>query len=161
MKAETQAVLLEKMMQKKKVQPVYELTLPLFSMKQSMLKKLTKGDILLLGLDSLEIIVLQNEKTYANVILLKNEKIQEIEIISTDNTCSYSTEDSKYEVVKCLFSTIGVESFDVGTKQDISNVRFEYVTLYTEKNVKRLEGKLVAVEGNIAIEVQKVYNEQR
>jgi len=159
MKAETQAVLLEKMMQKKKVQPVYELTLPLFSMKQSLLKKLTKGDILLLGLDSLEIIVLQNEKTYANVMLLKNEKIQEIEIISTDNTWSYFTENPKYEVLKCLLSTIGVESFDVGTKQDISNVRFEYVTLYTEKNVKRLEGKLVEVEGNIAIEVTKVYGE--
>jgi len=159
MKAETQAVLLKKMMQKKKVQPVHELTLPLFSIKQSLLKKLTKGDILLLGLESLEIIVLQNEKTYANVILLKNEKIQEIEIISTDNTLTYSIENPKYEVLKCLLSTIGVESFDVGTKQDISNVRFEYVTLYTEKNVKRLEGKLVEVEGNIAIEVTKVYSE--
>jgi hypothetical protein len=157
MKGETQALLLEKMMQNKKVQPVYELILPLFMVKRSDIDILTKGDILLVGLRSFKIIIISNDNIYANVEVIKHEKMNELEIISMDKIL-FSPIDSKYEVFKCLFSTINIELFEVGTTQDISDINFKYVTLLGDNNQKKLEGKLVEVKGEIAIKITKVYD---
>jgi len=158
MKAETQAVLLEKMMQDQKVHPEYELSLPLFMLKRTVVNRLDKGDILLVGLDKLEFILIYNGNKYANVVLVKSENIEEIEIISMDEIISPSPINSKYEMLKCIFSTLAIEVIDVGIKANISKIGFEDITLITENNDKKLEGKLVEVEGEIAIEITKVYN---
>ena len=58
MKTETQAVRLANMMQKRPLYPEYELALPWVQIKKSALKKLSEGDVLLLGLDSLRMILI-------------------------------------------------------------------------------------------------------
>jgi len=158
MKGETQAVLLEQMMQNKKVQTSYELILPLFMLSQSSISVLTKGDILLIGLDSLEMIIHANDNSYAKVEVIVNEKMQEIQIISMHERRASSTLNSKYKVLKCVLSTINIKSFEVGSTYAISNIDFEQVTLFVD-NYKTAEGKLVEVEGKVAIEIKKVYDE--
>jgi len=164
MKADTQAVLLEKMMQDKKVHPEFELTLPLFIVKKVMLKTLSVKDIFLLGLDTLELTLIHNDRIhnvsrYAKLIFVESNRRQELEITSIHDKVLHPLENAKYEEVKCVFCRIGVHQFEVGFTLSIEDMTFESVEIFNVNSDITAEGKLIVVHGKIAIEITKVHNE--
>jgi hypothetical protein len=158
MRGETQALLLEKLMQNKKVHPEYELSLPFFKLKKTDFKRLSKADILLLGLDKIKLILVYSDLKYANVELIKDKNILELEVISIDKTLMLPSLKSKYEIVKSSLAILSIEQLDIGVRLDVSKIDFENVRLVVNGSNRQIEGKLVEVEGEIAIEIKKVYD---
>ncbi|MCF6244686.1 MAG: hypothetical protein L3J43_06585 [Sulfurovum sp.] len=157
MKAETQAVLLEKMMKNKKVHSAYELILPLFTVKSTDLKDLSIKDILLVGLDRMEISVLYNGQC-AKVKMTHTNDTLMLEIDSIGVCPSKSIENVKSEVVKCLFANITFDTFTLGEQCTIDKLVLDTFEIFIHDDVKIAEGKLVEVMDKIAIEITRVMN---
>jgi hypothetical protein len=64
MRGETQALHLAKMIQKHKLYPEYELALPFLLVRKNSLKKLSKGDVLLLGDENLNLKLLKEDGSF-------------------------------------------------------------------------------------------------
>ena len=97
MNGETQANRLAQLMQKKGFLPSYTLALPLMSIRSSSLKKLESGDVLLLGLNSLECVLMDSDKICANVVLIKQNNRHGMQIIETEQEPIKSSDSKKYE----------------------------------------------------------------
>jgi hypothetical protein len=155
MRDETQSLHLAQMMQKHKVYPEYELVLPLLLVKKNSVKKLSKGDVLLLGDDRLNLKLLKDDETFGNVEIDESENSRRIKIVNIQNNTDISTNSKKYETVKCSFSFLQSRIFEVDHKIDISSLNLEKVNLLID-NKKIAEGTLVNVDEEIAIEITKV-----
>ena len=155
MRGETQSVHLAEMMQKHKLYPEYELVLPLLLVKKNNLKKLSKGNVLLLGVDHLNLKLLKDDEIYGNVKIEESENSRKIKIIDIQKYTELSNHSKKYEIVKCSFYFLQSRSFEVDHKIDISSLNLEKVNLIID-NKKIAEGKLVNVDEEIAIEITKV-----
>jgi ribosomal protein S8E len=155
MRGETQSVHLAEMMQKHKLYPEYELVLPLLFVKKNNLKKLSKGDVLLLGDDHLNLKLLKEDEFFGNVEIEESENSRKIKIINIQKHTEKPNHSKKYEIVKCSFDFLQSRSFEVGHKIDISSTDLGKVNLLIG-NKKLAEGKLVNVDEEIAIEITKV-----
>jgi len=160
MKGETQALHLARIMQKHKLYPEYELALPLVKVKKNNLKKLTPGDILLLGLDRLELILLLEECICAKVLISEAQNSFKIKIENLVDHTEISNDSKKYEILKCSFGMLQSRKLEVGHKIDIAQLDLEEVTLFTEGK-KRAEAKLVKVDDEIAIQIIKVNKNEK
>jgi flagellar motor switch/type III secretory pathway protein FliN len=130
MKAETQALHLEKMMQRHKLYPEYELALSPIQVKKNALKKLTSGDLFLLGMHRLEMILLEEGNISANVVL--NE----------------SGNSSKIKIIKLNRSTIK-------QTKETAQLNLQEVLLHVNgKNIAK--GSLVNVDEEIAVQIDEV-----
>lgn len=155
MKAETQALHLEKMMQKHKLYPEYELALSPIQVKRSSLKKLSKGDILLLGLDTLEMILVEEGGICASVVMTENENSNTIKIIELIKDTLKQANSKKYEVVEFSFGVIQSRIVEVGHQIETAQLNLEEVSLYVNgKNIAK--GSLVNVDEEIAIQIDEV-----
>jgi len=155
MKAETQANSLASLVQKKKKYPEYELALPLFAVKQSRLKKLEVGDVLLVGLSHLDLVLFKEDKLCANVLMHRVENTQKIKISYLHKEAFNQEHTKKYETIKCSFGMIQSRKLEVGYKVSISQLNLQKVKLFVKgKNIA--EGRLVKVDDEIAIQVTKV-----
>jgi len=155
MRGETQSVHLAKIMQKHKLYPEYELLLPFLLVKKNSLKKLSKGDVLLLGDDHLNLKLLKEDELFGNVEIEESKNSRKIKIINIDKHPELPSHSKKYETVKCSFGFLQSRSFEVGHKIDISSLDLGNVNLIIEHK-KLAEGKLVNVDQEIAIEITKV-----
>ncbi len=155
MKGETQAVHLEKMMQEHKLYPEYELTLPPFFVKSKVLKKLSVDDVLLLGLNALDFILMSNGKICAKVEFLEEDNSQKIKIIYLEKDSLKQLNTKKYEKVKCLFSILQVRELKVGQKLSIEQLDLQDVKLFVN-DVYIAVGTLIEVDDEIAIQIKKV-----
>jgi hypothetical protein len=155
MRGETQSLHLVKMMQKRKLYPEYELILPCLLVKKNSIKKLSKGDILLVGDDRLNLNLLKDDGSFANVEIEEGENSRKIKIIDIQIYTGLSDHSKKYEIVKCSFDFLQSRTFEVDHKIDISSVNLKKVNLII-KNKKVAEGSLVNVDEEIAIEITKV-----
>jgi len=155
MRGETQSLHLVKMMQKRKLYPEYELILPFLLVKKNSIKKLSKGDILLVGDDRLNLKLLKDDGSFANVEIEESENSRKIKIIDIQIDTGLSDHSKKYEIVKCSFGFLQSRIFEVDHKIDISSVNLKKVNLII-KNKKVAEGSLVNVDEEIAIEITKV-----
>ena len=155
MRGETQSVRLAEMMQKHKLYPEYELTLPFLLVKKNSLKKLSKGDVLLLGDHNLNLKLLKEDGLLGNVEIEESENSRKIKIVDIQEHSELTTHSKKYETVKCSFSFLQSRSFEVGHKIDISSTDLAKVNLILG-NKKLAEAKLVNVDEEIAIEITKV-----
>jgi hypothetical protein len=155
MRGETQSLHLVKMMQKRKLYPEYELILPFLLVKKNSIKKLSKGDILLVGDDRLNLKLLKDDGSFANVEIEESENSRKIKIIDIQIDTVLSDHSKKYEIVKCSFDFLQSRTFEVDHKIDISSVNLKKVNLIV-KNKKVAEGSLVNVDEEIAIEITKV-----
>ncbi len=154
MKADTQALRLEKMMQKHKLFPEYELALPLVLVKKNVLKKLTCGDLFLLGMHRLEMILLKEGKVIANVVLSKSGNSSKIKIIKLNRNKIIQTNDKKYEIVKFTFGLIQSEILEVGHQMEITPLNLEEISLHVkEENIAK--GSLVNVDEEIAVQIDE------
>ena len=155
MNGETQANRLAQLMQKKGYLPSYALALPLVSIRSSSLKKLESGDILLLGLNSLECVLIDDNKVCANVVLMKQNNRHGMQIIKIDNETLKSTDSKKYEEIKLIFGKVQCRTLTVGHMIDIAQVNLEKVTLVSQER-KIATASLINVEGEIAVKIDKV-----
>ena len=155
MKSETQAFHLAKMMQDHTHYPKYELALPLVSVRSKKLKNLSLDDVLLLGLNVLEFVLMNAETICANVVLKEMENIHELEIVHTDEDRVYLLDSKKYDILKLSFGTVQSKVLEVGETIDITHIDLGKVTLLSE-NKKLAEGLLINVDNEIAIKIDKV-----
>jgi hypothetical protein len=155
MKGETQAVHLANIMQKHKLYPEYELALPLIMVKKNSLKKLSKGDILLLGFDRLEMILLQEGRICAQVIMNESGKSSKIKITNLYQDTAKSNNSKKYQIVKCSFGNLQSRKIEVGHNIGVSSLDLQEVTLVVEdENIAK--GSLVSVDEEIAVQISEV-----
>jgi hypothetical protein len=155
MRDETQSIHLAQMIQKHKVYPEYELIFPLVMVKKNSLKKLSNGDVLLLGYDSLSLKLLQDDGLFGNLEIEDSKNSRKIKILNIKKDNFISTNSKKYEILKCSFSFLQSRIFEVNHKIDISSLNLEKVNLLID-NKKIAEGALVNVDKEIAIEIMKV-----
>ena len=151
MKAETQATHLRKMMQTQRHYPSYELTLPFFSIKHSVLKKLAPHDVLLVGLSSLDLQLVKKEKVCAIVQLDK----EGIKISNLPKETDIELNTKKYETLKCSLGMLQSRKLEVGHRIHTLQFDMEEVTLHV-KDKKIAKGRLVNVDNEIAIALTKV-----
>ena len=155
MRGETQSVHLAKVMQKHKLYPEYELVLPFLLVKKNSLKKLSKGNILLLGDVSLNLNLLKEDEFFGNVEIEESKNSRKIKIINIEKQTELSNHSKKYETLKCSFVFLQSRSFEVGHKIDISSIDLGKVNLLIGSE-KLAEGKLVNVDEEVAVEITKV-----
>ncbi|MFC2057886.1 hypothetical protein ACFLR6_03000 [Campylobacterota bacterium] len=155
MKHETQALHLAKMMQKHTSYPTYELTLPLVTVRSNKLKKLSVDDILLIGIDTLEFLLVDGDTICANTRLkpIENAHGAEISYLKKDTVRQFDSK--KYKVLKISFGTVQSKALEIGSRIDITHVDLEKVTLVSEDKMIA-EGSLVNVDEEIAIQIKKV-----
>jgi len=155
MRGETQALHLEKMMQKHKLYPEYELALSPIQVKKNSMKKLSKGDILLLGLTSLNMILLEEGEVCANVVINKIKKSSKIKIIKLSKSTIKQSDSKKYETVKISFGMIQSRKLEIGHTIGIVSLNMQEVILTVEdENIAK--GSLVNVDEEIAVQIDEV-----
>jgi len=155
MKAETQALHLEKMMQKHTLYPEYELALAPIQVKKNALKKIVSGDLFLLGLDNLEMILLEEENISANVLLKKSGESNKIKITHLYKNASVQTNSKKYEIVKFSFGMIQSRILEVGHQIETAQLNLKDVSVYVDgENIAK--GSLVNVDEEIAVQIDEV-----
>jgi hypothetical protein len=155
MKHETQALHLAKMMQKHTSYPTYELTLPLVTVRSNKLKKLSVDDILLIGIDTLEFLLVDGDTICANTRLKSMENTHGAEIVYLHKDTIRQVDSKKYKVLKISFGTVQSKALEIGSRIDITHVDLEKVTLVSEDKMIA-EGSLVNVDEEIAIQIKKV-----
>jgi len=157
MKGETQSLHLQKMMQAQKHHPEYTLVLAPIEVKRKSLKHLHKGELLLLGLDRLELYLQNAEKICAKVRLYSRNNIVKLQIELLQEMPAYTNNSKKYENILCTFGTVQSRTLEKGHTIEISLADIQVVTLFWEEK-KQASGLLVNVEDEIAIEITEVYN---
>ncbi len=155
MKHETQAINLAMMMQKHIPYPTYDLTLPLVTVRSNKLKKLSVNDILLIGIDTLELLLMDGNTICANMRLKPMENAHGAEIVYIDEDTIKQIDSKKYKILKISFGTVQSKALEIGSTIDITHVDLEKVTLVSEGKIIA-EGSLVNVDEEIAIQIKKV-----
>ena len=155
MKAENQALKLEKLMQRHQRYPEYELCFSPVAVKKSALKKLTAGDLLLLGLERMEMLLLSKNDGCAKVVLSSYDKSMTIQIVEAIENTPESSDSKKYKKLKISFGSLQSRVLDVGHKVEITQIDTEEVKLYMEEKLLA-KGRLVTVDDEIAVEIKEV-----
>ena len=155
MKHETQALHLAKMMQKHTSYPTYELTLPLVTVRSNKLKKLSVDDVLLIGFDRLEFLLLDGDTICANTRLKPMGNSRGSEIIHLTEDTIKQSDSKKYEIIKISFGTVQSKALELGSTIDITHVDLEKVSLVLDGKTIA-DGSLVNVDDEIAIQIKKV-----
>jgi len=155
MKGETQTAHLQKMMQKHKHYPEYDLVLPFFYIKKKNLKGLEAGDILLLGLDVMDLYFAQEGKYCAKVKLENHSETVKICIEALIKEMIVPNDSKKYEKIYCALGRLQCRKLEVGHKVELSAVELNNVELFLAAK-KLADAKLVSVDDEIAIEITEV-----
>ena len=155
MKSETQALHLARMMQKHTRYPSYDLAFSPIMIRSKSLKKLSVDDVLLIGLDTLELVLVDGDTICANVRLKQTENIHVTEIVSLGKDTIKQTDSKKYKILKVSFGTVKSKALELGSKIDITHVDFKKVNLVSGGQMIA-EGSLVNVDDEMAIQIKKV-----
>jgi len=157
MKAETQANALASLVQKKKQFPEYELILPFFEVKQSSLEKLDVGDVLLMGLETLTLLLVSGSDICAHIKIVNEKNMYKLKITNLEKETFKQEHTKKYEKVKCSFGMLQSRKLEAGYKVNMNDIHLQTARLFVkDKNIA--EAKLVVVDDEIAIEITKVNN---
>jgi len=155
MKAENQALRLEKLMQMHQRYPEYELCFPPISVKKSALKKLAVNDVFLLGLEHMEMLLLSKRNGCAKVVLSSYDKSMTIKIIEHHKNTENPTNSKKYKDIKISLGTLHSRVLEIGHKIETMQMDAEEVLLYAEEKLIA-KGRLVMVDNEIAVEIKEV-----
>lgn len=155
MKDETQASSLVKIIQARTHYPVYELALPLVSVRSNKLKKLSLDDVILTGFDALELVLIDHDAICANVQLRQTGNAHGADIVYLHKNTIKPHDSKKYKTLKISFGTIQSKELEVGHAVDITHIDFKKVRLVLEAKTIA-EGSLVKVDEEIAIQIRKV-----
>ncbi len=155
MKGETQSVHLRKMMQQHKRYPEYELALPSFSIKKKSLKKMAQGDVLLLGWDFLDLILMKEGKVCAKVTVDHVAESLKLRISALEECSAEKHDSKKYENMVSVFTALQIRKLELGHKIEVPISEIRELALFSGDE-KRFKGLLVTVDDEIAIEITEV-----
>jgi len=135
MKHENQALRLAQMMQNRVTAfPSYELALPLVEVGHSKLKKLSVDDVVLLGCDDLEFVLIENENICAQLAVKVIGENCCLEIISIDKQPIITNNSKKYQTIKISLGKLQSRKLDAGYRIDITQRSLQDVTVIVEGN---------------------------
>ena len=160
MKGETQADRLERLMMKRQVYPKYTLALPLVEVKKSDIKRLQKGDILLLGLDYFQLVLLDEQRICAEVKLKHSEGELEVIALKDEEGETCPDTNKKYRVLTLSFGTVESRKPAVGQSIRITDIRFDKLMIQANNNRNIAEGSLVTVDNKLAVQINEVKNDK-
>lgn len=155
MKNETQALHLEKMMQRHILYPAYELAFPLVRVQSKKLQALSVDDVILTGIDVLEFILIDQNTICANMRLKKMGNRYGLEIIDLQQEHINQSDSKKYKNISIVFGNVQSKTLEIGHTIDMSPINLNNVTLVLEGKTFA-EGTLVNVDDEIAIQIKKV-----
>lgn len=155
MKGETQALHLAKIMQNHIQTVSYELALPLVTVRRSKLKKLSVDDVLLLGLDILEFVLIGKDTICAELVLKNINGKCVIDIVKIYSKPVETYDSNKYEIVKLSFGFLSIKSLLLGNTLDTAQFNVDNVSLILGKKTLA-QGSLVSIENEIAMKINKV-----
>jgi len=155
MKSEAQAFRLAKMMQNHADYPKYELALPLIMVRSNKLKRLSVEDVLLVGFDTLEFLLIDGDTICANIRLKQKGNMYGAEIINLKTDTIEPINSKKYKILNISFGTVQTKELEVGIMIDITHIDLEKVKLVLAGETIA-EGSLVNVDEEIAIKIKKV-----
>jgi len=155
MKADNQALHLEKLMQKHQVHPKYEVCFPPVSVKKSALKKLAVGDVFLLGFAKMEMLLLSKDNGCAKAVLTSFGQSMGIRIIERIENIPETINSKKYKNIKIVLGTLRSRVLEMGHQVKTAGIDMDEVILYVEEK-EFASAKLVMVDGEIAVQVKEV-----
>ncbi len=155
MKGETQALHLVKIMQKHIQTVLYELALPLVTVRRSKLKSLDVDDVLLLALDVLEFVLIEKDAICAELVLKNMNGTCVIETIKIYNKPISIYDSNKYEMIKLSFGLFSIKNLELGNILDMTQFNVDNISLILGKK-KLAQGSLVSIENKIAMKINKV-----
>lgn len=160
MNTETQAHSLAILMQKRKVSKKeqlskYELLLPLVTVKKSDLDRLMIGDVFLLGLSSLECILIKDNSIHAQVVLTQQNNRYCFKVENNYQQRIVISTSKKYESVLFILGSLYIDSLEVGHTIDISKRELKDIIVMHKEN-KIANASLVNSEGELAVQIDKV-----
>ena len=152
----SQALRLAQMMQNKvTTYPSYELALPLVEVGRAKLKNLSVDDVLLLGLNDLEFVLIDNENICARVVVEMIGESCYLEIINIDKHSIKPNDSKKYQTLKVSLGELQSRKLDIGYRIDITQRSLQNVTVRIEEN-NYARGFLTNVDGMLAVKIDKV-----
>lgn len=152
---ETQAVRLAKMVQKHGTHKSYELALPLVEVSSDKLKKLSVGDMFLLGLDSLELILIDSDTIHGRVALKKLRSKYYLELIELIDIQASSTKRKKFVKLRFSCGEVKIQTLKIGHTIEMTQVDLAHINLVLEnKNIAL--GSLISVDNEIAVKIDEV-----
>ena len=155
MRSETQALHLVRVMQKHIQNPSYELALSPVMIPKKKLKQLSVNDLLLTGFETLELVLIDGDTICANIALKKIDNLYKTEIIDLRQDSIEQSDSKKYKTIKISFGTVQSKVLEAGKMIDISQIDLESVKL-VQKNKTIAAGSLAIVDGEIAIQIERV-----
>jgi len=157
MKGETQSIHLQKMMQQRKCYLEYTLALPLFPIKKKSFKKIAKSDVLLVGLDHLDLILLKGGEICAKIAVENVADSTKLRISSLAETSENTVDSKKYKYLLPVLATLQIRKLEVGHRVEIPTVEINETEIFSGHE-KCFKGLLVTVDDEIAIEITEVFN---
>ncbi|NOR56550.1 MAG: hypothetical protein GQ531_10110 [Sulfurovum sp.] len=154
-KDETQVDRLTQMMQKQRFIPSYEVLLPLVSLSSKAYGDLALNDVLMLGLEKLELLLVKEGMIYAKAKLLKFGTVLELEIVELSEKPINPSDSKKYEVLKLSFGFVQCKVLEKDSRLRAEQINFKEVSLIL-KDIKIAEATLVLVDEKIALHIDKV-----
>ena len=155
MKSETQALHLTRMMQKHALYPSYDLAFPPMMVRSKSLKKLSVDDVLLVGLDTLELVLIDGDTICGNVLFKQTGNTLGTEIVSLAEDTVKLYDSKKYKTLNISFCRVQSKVLELGSTIDTTYLDLEKVSLSVEGKTIA-EGSLVNVDEEIAIQIKKV-----
>ena len=152
---ETQALRLAQMVQKHGTHKSYELALPLVEVRSDKLKKLSEGDVFLLGLDSLALILIDGETIFASVVLKKLRSNHYLELIEVKKEQVDKAKHKKFVKLRFSCGEVKIQTLKVGHSIEMAQIDLENVNLVLE-NKQLAVGSLISVDDEIAVKIDKV-----
>ncbi len=155
MMAENQALRLEKLMQKHQCYPEYELCLPSVSVKKAALRKLRKGDLLLLGMSRMDMLLVSKEHGSAKAVLSSCDEGMTIRVMEACRDTAEEFDSKKYKNVKISLGILQSRVLEAGHKIETAQIDMDNILLYAEEK-KIASAALVMVDDEIAVQIKEV-----
>jgi len=155
MKAENQALHLERLMQKHQVHPEYELCLPPVAVRKNLLKKLSRGDVILLGMEEMEIVLVSEGSICANAILISYGESMTVQIAEPVQEAVNSLDSKKYKKLFVSLGSVRSRMVEAGHKIETASMDPDDISLIVGQK-KIATARLVIVDDEIAVEIKEV-----
>jgi len=155
MKVDNQAFRLEKLMQKHQIHPEYELRLPSVLLKKGAVRKLSRGDVLLLGMGQMEVLLVSEKNGCAKALLIVSEESMTVQITGPIGDPENTIDSKKYKKVDISLGSLRSRVLEPGHKVETTQIDTEEISLYVEKK-KIAAARLVMVDEEIAVQIKEV-----
>jgi|GEM_PF-2256762 len=157
--AETQIKQLIKMMNDIPTSKDLKVYLPSIQIKKKSLKRISKGDIILLKTEDIAVDIVEDDNIIARGLYGNYNEIPSILIDKFTRDKKSSKRDKRYHVVKILLGTIEDSQLDIGKIVKLKNDREHHLSLFLRDRLVA-KARLVHRDREIALQIDEVrYND--